>query len=40
MQEMIPLGRSSVANLEDFAWSGELQRGRSVVGGSKGVDKL
>ena len=36
MQELIPLGRSSVANPEDFARLGELQVGRSVVGGAEG----
>ena len=36
MQELVPLGRSSAANLEDFARPGELQRGRSVVGGVEG----
>ena len=33
MQELIPLGRSIAANSEDFARPGELQAGRSVVGG-------
>ena len=33
MRELISLGRSSVANPEDFAWPGELQAGRSIVGG-------
>ena len=36
MQELIPLGRSIVANSEDFARPGELQAGRSVVGGRRG----
>ena len=36
MRELIPLGRSSAANLEDFARPGELQAGRSVVGGAEG----
>ena len=36
MRELIPLGRSSAANLEDFAQPGELQGGRSVVGGRRG----
>ena len=31
MQELILLGRSSVANLEDFARPGELQGGQSIV---------
>ena len=35
MRELIPLGRSSAANLEDFAQPGELQTGRSVVGGRR-----
>ena len=39
MQELIPLGRSSAANLEDFARLAELQAGQSVVGGG-GVDEL
>ena len=33
MRELIPLGRNSAANPEDFARLGELQVGRSVVGG-------
>ena len=36
MQELIPLGRSSAANPKDFAQPGELQAGRSVVGGRRG----
>ena len=36
MRELIPLGRSSVANPEDFARPGELQAGRSVVQGWRG----
>ena len=36
MRELIPLGRSSEANLEDFARPGELQGGRSVVEGQRG----
>ena len=36
MRELIPLGRSSVANPEDFARLGELQAGRSVVEGRRG----
>ena len=36
MQELIPLGRSSAANLEDFARPGEPQGGRNVVGGRRG----
>ena len=36
MRELIPLGRSSAANPEHFAWPGELQVGRSVVGGWRG----
>ena len=36
MRELIPLGRSSAANLEDFARLGELQGGRSIVGGWRG----
>ena len=36
MRELIPLGRSSAANPEDFARPGELQAGRSVVGGRRG----
>ena len=36
MQELIPLGRSSAANPEDFARLGELQTGWSVVGGWRG----
>ena len=41
MRELILLGRSSVANLEDFARHGELQGGQSVVGrGGEGVDEL
>ena len=36
MRELIPLGRSSAANPEDFAQPGELQAGRSVVGGRRG----
>ena len=35
MRELIPLGRSSAANPEDFAQLGELQARRSVVGGRK-----
>ena len=35
MQELIPLGRSSAANREDFAQLGELQVGRSLVGGRR-----
>ena len=35
MQELIPLGRSIAANSEDFAWPGELQAGRSLVGGRR-----
>ena len=35
MRELIPLGRSSAANPEDFAWPGELQAGRSIVGGRR-----
>ena len=36
MRELIPIGRSSAANPEDFARLGELQAGRSVVGGQRG----
>ena len=36
IRELIPLGRSSAAHLEDFAWPGELQGERSVVGGRRG----
>ena len=36
MRELIPLGRSSAANPEDFARPGELQAGRSVEGGQRG----
>ena len=36
MRELIPLGRSSAANLEDFARPGELQAGWSAVGGRRG----
>ena len=36
MQELIPLGRSSAANPEDFARPDELQAGRSVVEGRRG----
>ena len=36
MRELIPLGRSSAANPEDFVRPGELQAGRSVVGGRRG----
>ena len=36
MRELIPLGRSSAANPEDFARPGELQEGRSVVEGRRG----
>ena len=36
MRDLILLGRSSVANPEDFAQPGELQAGRSVVGGAEG----
>ena len=39
MQELILLGRSSAAILEDFAWPRELQGGQSIVGGG-GVDEL
>ena len=35
MRELISLGRSSAANLEDFAPPGELQGRRSVVGEAK-----
>ena len=35
MRDLIPLGRSSAANLEDFARPGELQGGQSVVGGAE-----
>ena len=35
MRELISLGRSSAANLEDFAQPGELQGGRSVMGGRR-----
>ena len=35
MRELIPLGRSGVANPEDFAQPGVLQAGRSVVGGAE-----
>ena len=38
MRELIPLGRSSAANPEDFARPGELQAKRSIVGGG-GVDE-
>ena len=38
MRELIPLGRSSAANPEDFARPEELQAGRSVVG-DEGVDE-
>ena len=38
MQELISLGRSSVANLEDFAWPGPKRVERCGEGG--GVDKL
>ena len=38
MRELIPLGRSSAANPEDFARPGELQAGQSAVGGG-GVDE-
>ena len=36
LRELIPLGRSSAANPEDFARLGELQVGPSVVGGREG----
>ena len=36
MRELIPLGRSNATHLKDFAQPGELQRGRSVVGGRRG----
>ena len=36
MRELIPLGRSSAANPEDFARLGALQAGRNVVGGRRG----
>ena len=36
MQELIPLGRSSAANLEDFAQPREPQGGRNIVGGRRG----
>ena len=36
MRELIPLGRSSAANPKDFARPGELQAGRSAVGGRRG----
>ena len=36
MQELISIGRSIAANSEDFARAGELQAGRSVVGGRRG----
>ena len=36
MRKLIPLGRSIAANSEDFAWPGELQAGRSIVGGQRG----
>ena len=36
MRELIPLGRSSAANSKEFARPGELQAGRSVVGGRRG----
>ena len=36
MQKLIPLGRSIAANSEDFTRPGELQAGRSVVGGRRG----
>ena len=36
MQELIPLGRSNAANPKDFARPGEIQAGRSVVGGRRG----
>ena len=36
MRELIPLGRSTAANSEEFARPGELQAGRSVVGGRRG----
>ena len=35
MRKLIPLWRSSAANPEDFAQPGELQAGRSVVGGRR-----
>ena len=35
MRELILLGRISVANLEDFAWPGELQGRWNVVGGAE-----
>ena len=36
MRELIPLGKSSAANPEDFARPEELQAGRSAVGGWRG----
>ena len=36
MRELIPLGRSSAANPEEFARPGKLQAGWSVVGGRRG----
>ena len=36
MRELIPLGRSTATNPEDFARPGELQAGQSVVGGRRG----
>ena len=36
MRELIPLGRSSAANPEDFARPEELQAGQSVVEGQRG----
>ena len=36
IRELIPLGRSSAANPKDFALLGELQAGRSIVGGRRG----
>ena len=36
MWELIPLGRSSAANPEDFARPGELQGRQSIVGGQRG----
>ena len=39
MQELIPLGRSIATNSEDFARPGDLQAGRSIVGGAEGWTK-
>ena len=36
MRELIPLGRSSAAHLENFVRTGDLQAGQSVVGGRRG----